>query len=40
VALPDGRPISDSQKAAFDHATSGLFAELDTFRNTRIAKLD
>ena len=40
VALPDGKPISDTQKAAFEQATSGLFAELDTFRNIRIAKLD
>ncbi|ADE12675.1 Peptidase M23 [Sideroxydans lithotrophicus ES-1] len=40
VALPDGKPISETQQAAFTAATSPLFAELDTFHNTRIAKLD
>jgi len=40
VALPDGRPISNAQMAAFTDATSGLFSQLDTFHNTRIAKLD
>ena len=40
VALPDGKPISTTQMATFEQATSSLFAQLDTFRNTRIAKLD
>lgn len=40
VALPDGKPISDAQKTAFEQATKQLFGELDTYRNTRIAKLD
>ncbi len=40
VALPDGKPISDAQKTAFEQATKQLFGELDVFRNTRIAKLD
>ena len=40
VALPDGKPVSDAQKTAFVESTSALFAQLDTFRNTHIAKLD
>jgi murein DD-endopeptidase MepM/ murein hydrolase activator NlpD len=40
VALPDGKPISDAQRAAFGDATNQLFAQLDTFHNTHIAKLD
>jgi murein DD-endopeptidase MepM/ murein hydrolase activator NlpD len=40
VALPDGKPISNAQMAAFTDATSGLFSQLDVFHNTRIAKLD
>jgi murein DD-endopeptidase MepM/ murein hydrolase activator NlpD len=40
VALPDGKPISESQKTAFADRTRDLFGQLDTFRNTRIAKLD
>jgi murein DD-endopeptidase MepM/ murein hydrolase activator NlpD len=40
VALPDGKPISESQKTAFVEKTRDLFSQLDTFRNTRIAKLD
>jgi murein DD-endopeptidase MepM/ murein hydrolase activator NlpD len=40
VALPDGKPISDAQKTAFGDATNQLFAQLDTFHNTHIAKLD
>jgi len=40
VALPDGKPVSDAQKAAFVEKTSDLFAQLDTFRNTHIARLD
>lgn len=40
VALPDGKPISDIQRAAFGEATNQLFAQLDTFHNTHIAKLD
>lgn len=40
VALPDGKPISDAQKASFAEATSGLFAQLDMLHNSHIAKLD
>ena len=40
VALPDGKPISDAQRTAFSDATNQLFAKLDTFHNTHIAKLD
>lgn len=40
VALPDGKPISAAQKTAFAETTRDLFGQLDTFRNTRIAKLD
>lgn len=40
VALPDGKPISETQMSAFAEATTQLFAQLDMFRNTRIAKLD
>jgi murein DD-endopeptidase MepM/ murein hydrolase activator NlpD len=40
VALPDGKPISEAQKTAFVEITRDLFGQLDTFRNTRIAKLD
>jgi len=40
VALPDGKPVSDAQKASFVEKTSDLFAQLDTFRNTHIARLD
>ena len=40
VALPDGKPISESQKTSFADRTRDLFGQLDTFRNTRIAKLD
>ena len=40
VALPDGKPISDAQRTAFADATNQLFAQLDTFHNTHIAKLD
>jgi murein DD-endopeptidase MepM/ murein hydrolase activator NlpD len=40
VALPDGKPISESQKTAFADRTRDLFGQLDTFRNIRIAKLD
>jgi murein DD-endopeptidase MepM/ murein hydrolase activator NlpD len=40
VALPDGKPISETQMATFRQATRALFAQLDTFSNTRIAKLD
>ena len=40
VALPDGKPIKESQMTAFAEKTRDLFAQLDTFRNTRIAKLD
>lgn len=40
VALPDGKPISDVQKTVFELATQQLFGQLDTFHNTRIARLD
>jgi murein DD-endopeptidase MepM/ murein hydrolase activator NlpD len=40
VALPDGKPISEAQKTAFVEITRDLFGQLDTFRNTHIAKLD
>jgi murein DD-endopeptidase MepM/ murein hydrolase activator NlpD len=40
VALPDGKPVSETQKTAFVEITRDLFAQLDTFRNTHIAKLD
>ena len=40
VALPDGKPVSDAQKTAFVETTRDLFGQLDTFRNTHIAKLD
>jgi murein DD-endopeptidase MepM/ murein hydrolase activator NlpD len=40
VALPDGKPVSAAQKAAFVENTRDLFAQLDTWRNTRVAKLD
>ncbi len=40
VALPDGKPISGAQMTVFGDATNQLFAQLDTFHNTRIAKLD
>lgn len=40
VALPDGKPVSGAQKAAFIENTRDLFAQLDMWRNTRVAKLD
>jgi murein DD-endopeptidase MepM/ murein hydrolase activator NlpD len=40
VALPDGKPVSEAQKTAFVETTRDLFAQLDTFRSMRIAKLD
>ena len=40
VALPDGKPVSAAQKAAFVENTRDLFAQLDMWRNTRVAKLD
>ncbi|BCK88377.1 murein DD-endopeptidase MepM [Sideroxyarcus emersonii] len=40
VALPDGKPISEAQRTAFSAATGALFAQLDTYHNTRIANLD
>ena len=40
VALPDGKPISEAQKTSFADRTRELFGQLDTFHNTRIAKLD
>jgi murein DD-endopeptidase MepM/ murein hydrolase activator NlpD len=40
VALPDGKPINEAQKTAFADTTRDLFAQLDTLRNTHVAKLD
>lgn len=40
VALPDGKPVGKAQMEAFSERTSELFARLDTFRNTHVAKLD
>jgi len=40
VALPDGKPISEAQKTSFADSTRDLFAQLDTLRNTHVAKLD
>lgn len=40
VALPDGKPISNVQQAAFQESTRGLQERLTMLRNTRIAKLD
>ncbi len=40
VALPDGRPISEAQKTSFLDSTRDLFAQLDTYRNTHVARLD
>jgi murein DD-endopeptidase MepM/ murein hydrolase activator NlpD len=40
VALPDGKPVSQEQMTAFTEKTGELFARLDDFRNTHVAKLD
>jgi len=40
VALPDGKPINEGQKTVFVETTRDLFGQLDTFRNTHVAKLD
>lgn len=40
VALPDGKPISEAQKTSFMDSTRDLFAQLDTYRNTHVARLD
>lgn len=40
VALPDGSPISEAQKAAFLESTRDLNERLAMLRNTRLAKLD
>ncbi len=40
VALPDGKPISNVQQAAFQESTRGLQERLTMLRNTRVAKLD
>ncbi len=40
VALPDGKPISEAQKASFLGTTRDLFGQLDMLRNARIANLD
>ncbi|MDD4913216.1 MAG: M23 family metallopeptidase [Sideroxydans sp.] len=40
VALPDARPINESQKAAFMEASRDFHAHLSLLRDTRVAKLD
>jgi murein DD-endopeptidase MepM/ murein hydrolase activator NlpD len=40
VALPDGKPINDTQKATFVETTRELFGQLDMLHNTHVAKLD
>lgn len=40
VALPDGKPVSESQMSAFNEKTRDLFARLDMLRRTRVARLD
>jgi murein DD-endopeptidase MepM/ murein hydrolase activator NlpD len=40
VALPDGKPIGETQKSAFMDSTRDLFSQLDTYRNAHVAKLD
>jgi murein DD-endopeptidase MepM/ murein hydrolase activator NlpD len=40
VALPDGKPIGKDRMADFAEKTHDLFARLDEFRGTHIARLD
>lgn len=40
VALPDAKPISASQSAAFKPVADGFVARLELLRNTNLAKLD
>lgn len=40
VALPDGKPVSSEQMTEFAEKTRELFAQLDEFRGTHIARLD
>lgn len=40
VALPDGKPIGETQRADFNDATISLHARLSLLRSTRIAQLD
>jgi murein DD-endopeptidase MepM/ murein hydrolase activator NlpD len=40
VALPDGKPISNEQKADFVASTRDLFGQLALWRNTHVARLD
>ncbi|MEK7811656.1 MAG: M23 family metallopeptidase, partial [Pseudomonadota bacterium] len=40
VALPDGKPINNLQKAVFVESSRDLHTRLSLLRNTRIAKLD
>ncbi len=40
IALPDGKPVDKSQLTEFVDKTRDMFAQLDTFRDMRIAKLD
>ncbi len=40
VALPDGKPISEAQKAVFMESTRDLHTRLSLLRNVRVAKLD
>ncbi len=40
VALPDGKPVNDLQKAVFVESSRDLHTRLSLLRNTRIARLD
>lgn len=40
VALPDAKPISDADKAAFQTVAESFVARLNLLRNTNLAKLD
>ncbi len=40
IALPDGKPVDKSRMAEFANKTRDMFAQLDTFRDMHIAKLD
>lgn len=40
VAMPDAKPISSSQKAAFEESNRSLYARLGLMRDVNLAKLD
>lgn len=40
VAMPDAKPISASQKAAFERSNLGLYARLGLMRDVSLARLD